>query len=532
VRDYAVEQRTIGAILADKAELHGDALFLRFGDDTYCYLDALERSRRAAAALLARGVGPGTHVAVMMDNAPEFLWVNFGLGMIGAVGVPINTAAKGQLLRYYVEDSGCTALVADSHHLPVLDRALGGFGRFDLVVAHGEPREGCAALADLLAEGDGLAELAPPAAVTCDQPWLIMFTGGTTGPSKGVVCPHAHPQTVARRLVTAWDLQPQDRMYTFLPLFHGNAFWYSCLTAIWAGASVALAPRFSASRFWDDVHRFGATEFNAMASVTKILEKMEPSPAEADNPLRLGFVVPLPNERAELERRWGLEFSTCFAMTELGPAAVLIPGDGHDRGGVAGTCDPGYLELRIVDELDREVEPGTPGQIVSRSVEPWTTLIGYHGKPEATATAMLNQWFHTGDRGMIDADGFVYFLDREKDAIRRRGENISAHEVERMLEQHEGVREVAAVPVPSELEEEDVGVYVVRVAGSEVGERELVEFAIEEMPYFMVPRYVGFVDELPKTDTHKVAKYRLRERVAAGDDALWDREAHGIVVKR
>lgn len=532
MRDRPLEARVITAVLRDGAERHGDALFLRFADDAYCYADAERITREYADGFRARGIAPRSHVAIMMGNCPEYLWTSFALGRLAAVCVPINTAAKGQLLRHYLEEAECDHLIVDAAYLPVVRAALGGLDRFSLIVIRGETPDdappGAVAIDAIVAAGvEAPGEDEP---VTFADPWFIMFTSGTTGPSKGVVCPHAQTFGVARRLAMAWDLDPSDRLYTFLPLFHANALWYSTLTAIWAEASVALAPRFSASNFWSDVHRFGATEFNAMMSVTNILQKLEPTDLERDNPLRLGFVVPLPSDREAVEERWGLKLTHCFAMTELGPAAVLIPGTGYGKPSPAGTLAPDYIDLRVVDELDRQVAPRVPGEIVARTSEPWNTMLGYYKRPDATADALRNQWFHTGDRGFIDEDGYVYFQDRIKDAIRRRGENISAQEIERILQQDPRILECAAIPVPSELGEEEVGLYVARSeVGSELTERDVVALAADELPYFMVPRFVAFLDHLPRTDTFKIAKYKLRDRAR---DELWDREAHGIVVRR
>lgn len=536
MRERPLEQRTITAMLRDGAEHHGDAPYLLFSENTYTYADAERITREYADGFSARGVQQRSNVAVMMDNCPEYVWSAFALGRMGAVCVPINTAAKGQLLHHYLVEANCQHLLVDAAYLPLIEATLGGLERFGLIVVRdggvAEAPAGAIDFAQLQASGRE-APGGGEAAVAFHDPWCIMFTSGTTGPSKGVVCPHAQTHGVGRRLAGAWDLDSSDRLYTFLPLFHANALWYSCLTAMWADASVALAPRFSASNFWSDVHRFGATEFNAMMSVTNILQKLEPTELERDNPLRLGFVVPLPKDREAVEERWGLKLTHCFAMTELGPSAVLIPGTGYDKPSPAGTLDPGYIDMQVVDELDRPVAPGTPGELVARTVEPWNTMLGYYERPEATTEALRNQWFHTGDRGVIDEDGYVYFQDRIKDVIRRRGENISAQEIERILQQDGRILECAAVPVASKLGEDEVGLYLARSeAGATLTEAEVVALAVAELPYFMVPRFVMFLDQLPRTDTFKIAKYKLRDRAVAEREQLWDREAHGIVVRR
>jgi crotonobetaine/carnitine-CoA ligase len=344
------------------------------------------------------------------------------------------------------------------------------------------------------------------------------------------VCPHAHPQTVGYRVGVNFDIGSEDVFYTCLPLFHGNALWYQALTALWAGASIALVPRFSASRFWKDVQRYRCTFFSAIMSVATILAKADPVPEEEDNPLRIAFVVPLPREREVLEQRWGLEFVCNYSMTELFPPYVLGPGEGYDNPGSSGTAAVG-ITARLVDEHDVEVAVGGVGEVVVRADEPWTIFTEYYNKPEATADAFRNLWFHTGDRGRLDEDGHFHFADRAKDAIRRRGENISAHEIEEIIAVDDRVMEAAAVPAPSELGEEDVAIYVVR-ADDSLTERDVVEYARDNMAYYMVPRYVSFEEELPKTPTHKIAKYLLRERAQTEFAGMWDREEHGIEVRR
>ena len=528
---YPLEERTIGHILADAAARNGERPYLMFGDDVYSYTDAERLSNELAAGLARAGVGRGDHVAIMMENCPEYLWLVFALGKLGAVGVPINNAAKGALLGYYLDDADCTLAVADAAYADAVCEAADTAGvalravyaRSDGVVEPDGPT-----LDSLLEDGAG-AE-APEADVSFHDPWLIMYTSGTTGPSKGCVCPHAHPQTVGYRVTANFSIGPDDVFYTCLPLFHGNALWYQALTAIWAGASVALVPRFSASRFWSDVQRYRCTFFSAIMSVATILEKAEPVPEEADNPLRIAFVVPLPRERRALEQRWGLELVCNYSMTELFPPYVLRAGEGYENPGSSGTAAAG-IEARIVDEQDNELPAGEVGEVVVRADEPWTIFTEYYKKPEATAAAFRNLWFHTGDRGRLDSDGHFHFADRAKDAIRRRGENISAHEIEEIVTVDPRVKEAAAVPAPSELGEEDVAIYVVR-ADASLTERHVVEYARDNMAYYMVPRYVAFLDELPKTPTHKIAKYLLRERAQEEYSTMWDREQHGIEVRR
>lgn len=527
---YPLEERTIGHILADAAARNPERPYLMFGDDVYSYTDAERISNELAAGLRAAGVDAGDHVAIMMENCPEYLWVVFALGKLGAVGVPINNAAKGALLGYYLDDADCAHAIVDAGYAEALGEAAAAVDvELRQVIVRDDGAEVAGQRLDAVVEA-GAGAGRPDVEVAFSDPWLIMYTSGTTGPSKGCVCPHAHPQTVGYRVATNFSIVPEDVFYTCLPLFHGNALWYQALTAMWAGAAVALVPRFSASRFWSDVQRYNCTFFSAIMSVATILEKAEPVPDEEGNPLRIAFVVPLPREREALERRWGLEFVCNYSMTELFPPYVLKAGEGYDNPGSSGTAADG-IEARIVDENDNEVPVGVAGEVVVRPHEPWTIFTEYYKKPEATAEVFRNLWFHTGDRGKLDADGHFHFVDRAKDAIRRRGENISAHEIEEITTVDPRVKEAAAVPAPSELGEEDVAIYVVK-ADPLLAEADVVEYARKNMAYYMVPRYVQFVDELPKTPTHKIAKHVLRERAQTEYAEMWDREAHGIEVRR
>jgi len=326
------------------------------------------------------------------------------------------------------------------------------------------------------------------------------------------------------------DIDPSDRMYTFLPLFHGNALNYSTITALWGRACIAMETRFSASRFWSDVHRYKATQFNAMMIVTSVLEKLPVTPEEKNNPVRIAVMVPPPANRRELEKRWGLSIISQFAMSEAHPITVLDAGEAYDKPRTSGRV-AANMELRIVDENDVEVPPGTPGEITIRTREPWTMLLEYYGKPEATLAAFRNLWFHTGDRAYLDEDGYLFFVDRVKDAIRRRGENISAYEIEVILKGHPDIVEAAAIPVPSEMGEDEVAIFVVR-RGNSLAEKDIVEFAVDRMAYYMVPRFVQFIDELPKTPSQKVQKFALREMAKTTYKDMWDREKAGVKVTR
>ena len=539
MRDYALHERTMGRILAEKAARIPDKTFLIWDGRRYSYGELEAMTNRYAHGFEALGVRHGDHVAVMLPNCPEFFWVCWGLGKIGAVAVPINTAAKGELLRYFVDQSDASTVVVDDEwgdRIASIAPQLGKVKRFVYrggraladgpLAAVGVPLHAIGAL-----ESDD-ASPPPLDAVSHDDIHLIMYTSGTTGPSKGVMCPHSQGHAVGRALTVDFGYRDDDVLYTCLPLFHGNAIWYTCYAALWADAAIALAPRFSATRFWDEIRASGATQFNTLGAMTNIIWKLPPGPHERDHHLRLCMTVPVPKEiYAEMQARYGVTLTSVFAMTENFAMTRFTPDDPPEKAGSAGSTR-GACALRIVDDDERDLPCGEVGEIWMRPAMPGAMMKGYYKMPDETAHEFSGEWFRTGDRGYLDADGFLYFVDRKKEAIRRRGENISAYEVELILSRHPAILEVAAIPVASEMSEDDVMVYVVRKPGEALTHAEVVHFAAEHMSYFMVPRFVDFIEQLPKTASEKLEKYKLKRDAQERRASLWDREREGIEVRR
>ncbi len=532
--DFPLEDRVLPRILRRAAEAQPEWPFILHRDQAFSYAEVERLSTQLAHGLRRWGVARGSRVATILDNSPRYVLTLFAVAKLGALNVPINTAARGDMLRYYLDDAQCTHVVVQDTYLQLLREAHAEL-RAPIALLRSGAEPGPSAFSgpsweDLLADGEALGEKSLEVELDAWDPWLILYTSGTTGPSKGSICPNAHSLSIGRTQATRMALEPSDRLYTCLPLFHGNALNYSTLTALWARATIALETRFSASRFWPDIHRYQATQFNAMMIVTSILEKQPVTPEEESNPVRIAALVPPPSNRRQLEERWGLKIITQYALSEACPIAVLGAGEAYDKPRTSGRVS-GDVELRIVDEHDREVPRGTPGEIVIRTRQPWTMFSGYYGKPENTVAAFRNLWFHTGDRAYLDDEGYLFFVDRVKDAIRRRGENISAFEIETILKGHEGILEAAAVPVPSELGEDEVAVFIIK-ASADLSERAVIDYAVLNMAYFMVPRYVKFVEELPRTPSQKVSKHVLREMARASYRDMWDREALGIEVNR
>ncbi|MBO0821562.1 MAG: AMP-binding protein, partial [Nocardiopsaceae bacterium] len=350
----------------------------------------------------------------------------------------------------------------------------------------------------------------------------IMYTSGTTGPSKGAMCSHGLALTCAYDSLNYLDRWGKT-IYCPLPLFHAAGLWDGMMSALLAGGSIAIVDKFHASTFWDDVRRFGAAVAMSVFSIIPILLSKEPGPDDRDHPLEM-FYMGKSSLDQPLRERFGVRSVETYTSTEAG-IATGSP-FGQWKTGSCGTAHDDRFEVAVVDSHDRPVGNGEPGELVLRPRQPFVLTTGYYGAPDATVDCFRNMWFHTGDRVWRDDDGYFYFLDRMKDSIRRRGENISAFDLECEVNLHPAVLECAAIGVPSELEDEDVKLAVVRQPGSQLDEEELIEFCQAKLPRHMIPRYLEFVDELPRTPTDKVAKYRLRE---AGDHGItattWDREA-------
>jgi len=527
----SVKTRTIPTLVRLGAEQHGERPFLFFGDDVYSFADLDRQSDAVAASLQSLGIGKGDKVAIVMGNRPEFVFLWLGLSKLGAVEVPINTAHRGAVLSYMVDQADCRLIVTEAEWLDRVSPVLPDLPKVERVAVLAEPGEAVPALAKpTLSYREVVAQAGAfdPVEVCGSDPFAITFTSGTTGPSKGPLLPHNYALCMGEQVCAQCEYTEADRLYNALPLFHGNAQVLSTIPALMSGAQVVLAERFSASRFWSDVRRFGCTEFNYLGAIVAILLKAEPRPDDADNPLRVMVGAGCPPEAfEEFERRFGVTMLEGYGMSEIGlPFLNTLR---KRKPGTAGPLNPGY-QVKLVDDEGEEVGPGAVGEILVRLEQPYAMMLEYYRMPEATVASWRDLWFHTGDYGKRDEDGFYSFVDRKKDALRRRGENISSHEVEQVVNAHPAVLESAAVAVKDPLGEDEVMICVVLKPGAALSPEGLLEHCHERMAYFMTPRYVRFVDALPKTATEKVQKAKLREEgVAPG---TFDREAAGVQLRR
>lgn len=498
-------------------------------------------SSRLAAALRGIGVERGQHVGVLMENSAEHLALFLAVAQLGAVWAPMNTAARGELLTYYLSHADCATLLVDTALQERLDGVLPQLPelrRLVLVSPHGET-----APVQTLTTSPGIAlhrlhELGTTTTphddlpeVQCHDLLMLAFTSGTTGPSKASMLSHAAALTYGTGAAQAQVYRSSDVFFVCLPMFHNNALLASIASALVCGGSVVLAQRFSVSRFWPDIREHGCTITNLLGAMSNFLWSQPPIPEDTHNRLRLVSMAPVPSYAREFEQRFGLHVMSNYGLSDFGMGTSFTDRDPKEKLGSIGRPRAG-MQMRIVDEFDFEVPDGQPGEIVMRADEPWRATTGYYKMPAATVAAHRNQWFHTGDRGIRDADGYFWFVDRQKDCIRRRGENISAFEVEKVLMRHDAVAQAAVFPVRTTDNDEEVGAVIVRQSGAPLSEAELIEFCQRHMAYFMVPRYLAFADHLPTTTNQKVEKFRLKQGFEQDLSQVWDREAAGIVVRR
>ena len=525
------DSQTLHQVLARRVERHPHAPWIVGEKRSWTYRDIDAMSGRIANGLAAHGIGAGDTVLVMLPDCVEFIATWCGLARLGAVQVPVNTHLRGAVLSHVVGDSRARTMIV---HAEFLERiAAVELGSAESLIVLGEmPDAWPDALASLGRSGFGALLEAPGTPVSggpaATDLVAVLYTSGTTGPSKGVMITHIQAYEYARSVVELLELVPGDVYYAPLPLFHIAGQWGVAYAACLAGARAVLPRPFSAGAYWGDVRRHRATATFLLGAMANFLHQQPESDGDADNPLERALVVPLLPEIEAFKRRFGCLVSTTWGATEFNVPTRSTFALANNR--TCGRVAEDRYEVRIVDALDREVPPGVPGEAVVRPREPWITMAGYWGHPDWTAAAWRNLWLHTGDMLMRDEEGNLYFVDRTKDAIRRRGENISSMEVEQEIVAHPDVVECAVIPVASEHTEQEVMAAVVPRPGATLDPAALVEFLAPRMAYFMVPRYVEVVDALPKTQTGKVRKYTLRERGLTPE--TWDREAAGIRLRR
>lgn len=502
-----------------------DRVHVVFGDGTeWTFSEMRKKVRKKAAGLRALGIAQGEHVAVWLPNGPDALIAFYAINYIGAVFVPFNTAYRGTLLEHVIANSGARFLLVHPDLTPRLSEISLAEVAHLVVTTQGEVEsEGLpiTRFDDL----EGTDDLELERAI---EPWdiqSIIYTSGTTGPSKGVLSSYLHMFSNAGP--ESWPMVGEDDRYMCVaPIFHiggmGPPF-----VMLARGASVAMIDNFSTGEFWSLAKSTKSTVVFLLGVMATFLLKAPEGPGDKDHTVKKAFMVPLTGDAPAFTERFGVDIYTIFNMTEI--SSPIVSEANPSKQGTCGKVREG-VEVRLVDGNDCEVDVGDIGEMLVRTQRPWAMNSGYNANPEATAQAWRNGWFHTGDAFRRDEQGYFYFVDRVKDAIRRRGENISSFEVEAEVCRHPSVREAAAIAVPSEYSEDEVMVVVAPVPGQAIDCHALAEFLIEKMPYFMVPRYFRILEELPKTPSAKVMKADLRKEGITSD--TFDREAAGLRVRR
>ena len=531
----------VGLVRRQAAAL-GEKEYMSFEHGTSLTYGSLDRdSDDVARKLAALGVGPGDRVMVMLKNRIEFILAMMGIMKMGALFVPINTELKGAFLQHQMRNAEPRAIFLDYDLRDAFDVVTGGSDELTatIYVAGDVPGDRPAVLAGAPAltfaafmagdsAGDEVLVDALPHDIAC-----IMYTSGTTGPSKGVLMPHAHCYQFGKGIVDNTNMTAEDRQYICMPLFHAMGLLMQAISTLITGSQAYCIERFSPNTWLDDVRGYGATVTNALGVIPEFIFRTPETEHDLDNKLRKVLAVPLAAEWGEgMEKRFGFKFVQGYGMTEINLPCYtqdddpLVPG-------IAGHVLDDMFELRVVDATtDAEMPQGEIGEIVVRPKIPFVFNQGYFRMPKKTVEAWRNLWFHTSDAGYFDEQGRLYYADRIKDRIRRRGENISSFEIEQVINDYPEVVESAVVGIRVEGAggEDEVKAYIVTDGGGEIDNIALLDYCAENIPRFAVPRYIEAVEAVAKTATGKIQKEPLRQ--AGVTNCTWDRESVGYKIAR
>ena len=525
---FGPSARVIPEMLMRQAARYGDRPLFVCGGTTWSYAQVADIAARSGGRFAQAGIKKGDRVAILCGNRTEFLALFLGCAWIGAVSVPINVAARGPQLEHMLCTSGARLLVLESEWLSALE-----FVDFSGLAVEAiwiiDPASDVPAQHQSVAirELPELAAPVPPAALKPHDVLTILFTSGTTGPSKGVCAPHAQYFWWGYYCARQLGLCEGDVLHTTLPLFHVNALG-TFFQALLTGSTLVVEKRLSVSSFWSALVASGATVTYVLGAMVPMLLSRPPSDDERRHNVRCALAPGVPAHLHEIfTERSGIVLLDSYGATESN--AVIGATMQTRRPGWIGKLAEGF-QTRIVDDEDNDVPDNMPGELLLRGDEPFSMASGYFGMPEKTVEAWRNLWLHTGDRVVRNEEGYYKFIDRMKDSIRRRGENISSFEVEKVIMSHPAVEIAAVFPVPSELAEDEVMTTVVAKSGATLTGEELVRFCEGRLSYFAIPRFVDFASDLPRTESGKVQKFKLRERGRSSD--TWDRDAAGITLKR
>jgi crotonobetaine/carnitine-CoA ligase len=516
--DFGVDRFTVPAVLDRRAQQYPDRVMMSIAGTDVTFEQMRQRSGAAADMLASMGVGRGDGVALFTTTCPEWVYFWLGAARIGAVSAAVNAANKGDFLLHTLRLSRAKVILTDAGLRPRVDEVA---DRLDTVT-------------DIVVQGDSLRDaLVHAGAVRCaDSPaeagevGALFYTSGTTGPSKAVATSWHYLFSVAATVASAWELRTGESLWTAMPLFHLSAA-PSVLVPMLIGATTVLADAFHPGLVWEDIRARGAVGFAGAGAMVSMLQNLPADSRDAQLPLRFISAAPIDaSSYRDIEKRYGCRIVTMYGMTEAFPIAV----NGVSDEGVPGTSgrpNPNF-DVRILDADGNALPADAVGEIACRPRHPHVMSEGYIG--EDAQMDPHPEWFRTGDLGRLDVDQNLTYLDRIKDSLRRRGENISSVEVERVVMRHPAVAEAAAIGVPSELGEDDILLVVTLRQDAMLDCAELLDFCATRMPYFCVPRYVEKVNELPKNVIGRIRKDLLRSRGLTA--AVWDREKYGYIVSR
>ncbi len=533
--DYAREQRTLGFMLSDCAKRYADRTFIRFRDESYTYAEIDDRASRIARGLHDLGAVKGNLVAVLLPNCAEYVWVQLGVARAGMVEVPLSTEAQGPLLTHFLKNAQPDVLITTPEFLARIAALGDAVTSLPRLVLKGEPgavataqteiRQPIIPFEDLLA--------APPEPPEVDVSYrdllAIFYTSGTTGVSKGVMLPHHHNWHFPGIIIKLAELTGDDVFYTPFPYYHGVSQYMAVVPAMLVGGCAVIADKFSASRFWDEIRRYGVTVCWSVMTIPAVLMKQPEKPDDYTNSLRVMFGMGIdPTIWEAFEERFGVRFVNSYGSTETNLIIACPPHVRPPNRRTSGRAT-GDFEMAIVDESDRRLPAGEIGFIVSRPKIPFTQMQGYYRMPDETLKVTTNLWLHNGDMGYFDEAGWFYFTGRGKDTMRIGGENVSAQEIEVVLNSHPAVLECAVFAVSGDLGEDEAKADLRLRDGVTVEPAEIIEFYRGKLSKHMLPRYLQFRAQLPKTGTEKIQKGKLQEQGLTPE--TWDRQSGAFLGK-
>lgn len=534
--DLDASAATVASVLRARARLSPERTFIQMVDGAACtYGQTHAAARCVATGLMELGVAPGEAVLIMLRNSIEAIHAWFGVNLLGAVEVSINTGYRGMPLEHAINQARARVIVIAAEFLPLLRASAAHLPHLHTVVVVGaagpNPAAGPWRVVDYrsVAAQDRGAEFPE---VTYADIASVIYTSGTTGPAKGVMLPHAQVLLLARQTARNCRFTALDSYYCFHPMYHMAGKFMGVLATLVAGARLVLDDSFSAEHWLARIRQYAITISGAHGPMLEMIFALPATAGDRNHCLRTICSAPFPRHIARpFEQRFGVRGLEVWGMTEVGiPCWNSI--EEPLREGSCGKVDEAHFEFRIVDpDTDEPLPAGCTGEFVVRSKRPWTLMQGYMGMPEATLAAWRNFWFHTGDLGYVDPEGYVYFVDRVADRIRRRAENVSSYDIEVAALTHDAVLEAAAVGIPSEYaDDDDIKLCIVPRPDASIDPHQLLAHLAAALPHYMVPRYLEFLAELPRSATNKIQRAVLKR--APYGHAIWDRKAHGVSLRQ